>query len=394
MKKYLIVGAGISGCTAAHALAEKGHETVILEKESLAGGKVLDYCCKATDSCSRCGVCVAHTQIRDVLAHPKVTLVPGFERQSVSKSGQKVTVKGVQKYPYIDYHACEKCGACVEACPEGCITKYHRGDLVEFQIDYDKCLLHKGEKCNACVAACDSGAIQAGRKSAQVTFTGSDILVATGHEVFDAVQKPRYGYSRSEKIVTGEEAEKLLSGRRELNGAKDIAFIQCVGSRDPVLGRNYCSAVCCSYALRLARVLKYNNPDTAVTIYYIDIQNFDKEYNLMRKELEDSGVKFRRGLPFLIEETAEGQLRFMIENMEDEESVIYHDLAVLSVGMGPTAGAGEVAETFDIDQDEFGFYSSSSNVFMSGTCSEPQSIPDSMRSARAVAIEMSGGDRG
>jgi heterodisulfide reductase subunit A2 len=394
MKKYLIVGAGISGCTAAYALAEKGHETVILEKESLAGGKVLDYCCKATDSCSRCGVCVAHTQIRDVLAHPKVTLVPGFERQSVSKSGQKVTVKGVQKYPYIDYHACEKCGACVEACPEGCITKYHRGDLVEFRIDYDKCLLHKGEKCNACVAACDSGAIQAGRESAQVTFTGSDILVATGHEVFDAVQKPRYGYSRSEKIVTGEEAEKLLSGRRELNGAKDIAFIQCVGSRDPVLGRNYCSAVCCSYALRLARVLKYNNPDTAVTIYYIDIQNFDKEYNLMRKELEDSGVKFRRGLPFLIEETAEGQLRFMIENMEDEESVIYHDLAVLSVGMGPTAGAGEVAETFDIDQDEFGFYSSSSNVFMSGTCSEPQSIPDSMRSARAVAIEMSGGDRG
>jgi len=394
MKKYLIVGAGISGCTAAYALAEKGHETVILEKESLAGGKVLDYCCKATDSCSRCGVCVAHTQIRDVLAHPKVTLVPGFELQSVSKSGQKVTVKGVQKYPYIDYHACEKCNACVEACPEGCITKYHRGDLVEFQIDYDKCLLHKGEKCNACVAACDSGAVQAGRERAQVTFTGSDILVATGHEVFDAVQKPRYGYSRSEKIVTGEEAEKLLSGRLELNGAKDIAFIQCVGSRDPVLGRNYCSAVCCSYALRLARVLKYNNPDTAVTIYYIDIQNFDKEYNLMRKELEDSGVKFRRGLPFLIEETAEGKLRFMIENMEDEESVIYHDLAVLSVGMGPTAGAGEVAETFDIDQDEFGFYSSSSNVFMSGTCSEPQSIPDSMRSARAVAIEMSGGDRG
>lgn len=394
MKKYLIVGAGISGCTAAYALAEKGHEAVILEKDSLAGGKVLDYCCKATDSCSRCGVCVAHTQIRDTLAHSKVTLVPGFTLQSVSRSGQKVTVKGVQKYPYIDYHACEKCGACVEACPEGCITKYHRGDLVEFQIDYEKCLLHKGQKCDACVAACDTGAIQAGRESAQATFTGSDVLVATGHEVFDAVQKPRYGYSRSDKIITGEEAEKVLSGQLELDGGKDIAFVQCVGSRDPVLGRNYCSAVCCSYALRLARVLKYNNPDSNVTIYYIDIQNFDKEYNLMRKELEDLGVKFQRGLPFLIEETTEGKLRFMIENMEDEESVVYHDLAVLSVGMGPAAAAGEVAETFDIDRDEFGFYNSSSGVYVSGTCREPQSIPDSMRAARAVAIEMSGGDRG
>jgi len=390
MKQFIIVGGGISGCTAAFTLAELGNAVTVVEQQSVAGGKVLDYCCKATDSCSRCGVCVAHTQISDTVTHPNISLITGAEIISSAAVRGQTALKILKKNPSIDYSACEFCGECVSACPENCITRYQRGELVQFIIDYEKCRLHKGKSCDACIKACPACAISADNASTMMTLTGDDVLIATGHTLFPAEQKPRYGYSRSDKIITGAEAEALLSGEFVFgDNARDIAFIQCVGSRDPVIGRNYCSAVCCSYAMRLARILKYRDPDINLTIYYIDLQNFDKEFTRLKAEIEDLGVVFRRGLPFRIDELANGKLRFMIENMNGEETLVEHDFAVLSVGMGPDKSAGQIAETFGLQQDENGFFvSSESGIFSIGTCREPGSIPDSMTEARSAAAQM------
>jgi heterodisulfide reductase subunit A len=394
MKEYLVIGAGISGCTAALALAESGHKVHILERDSIAGGKVLDYCCKATDSCSRCGVCVAHTRIRDAVKHPNINVVSGFSLDTVSKTAKKVTVKGKRNNPWIDYKLCHMCNACVDACPENCISVYQRGELVQYRIDYSACRLHNGKQCDLCIKACDAKAISGETGDLHMTVKGERALVATGHTVFNPEEKPRYGYLRSEKIITGEEAESRLSSETGLGDAQDIAFVQCVGSRDPVLGRNYCSAVCCSYALRLARVLKYRKPNLKVTIYYIDIQNFDKEYNHLRKEIEDLGVIFHRGVPFLVEEIVNGKLRFLIESDDDRESIVFHDMAVLSVGMGPNSEASAVGQLFGVEQDEFGFYfpdakeEGTGKIYSTGTCREPMSMPESMAAAEAVAFEM------
>jgi heterodisulfide reductase subunit A-like polyferredoxin len=57
--------------------------------------------------------------------------------------------------------------------------------------------------------------------------------------------------------------------------------------------------------------------------------------------------------------------------------------------MGPTAEAKTVASLFGLKRDAFGFFSSPlPNVFVSGTCQEPLSIPDSMATARAIALAM------
>ena len=402
MKNYIVLGGGISGCTAAHSLAEAGNSVTILERSSIAGGKVLDYCCKATDSCSRCGVCVAHTEIHDALSHPGVTLVTGAEvtdtgfHGSSSAKQKERTLQVRRRFPFIDYKACEFCGDCVSACPENCISVYRRGELVQYRIDYDKCLLHRGKSCSACMDACDAGAIQGTKPEAVTSLTAHDVLIATGHTPFDPAQKPRYGYSRSEKIITGAEAEARLTGEMDLGEAKSIAFIQCVGSRDPVIGRNYCSAVCCSYAMRLARIIKYRQPDIDVTIYYIDLQNFDKEFTLLKGEIEEMGVQFRRGLPFRIDELANGKLRFMIEDTApeaaesgSEDTIVEHDLAVLSVGMGPDPSAAETASLFSIEQDSTGFFVSGDEPFFTiGTCREPQSMVESMAEAKSAALQM------
>jgi heterodisulfide reductase subunit A len=391
MSKFLIVGSGITGCTAGFELAEQGHEVEIIESSSLIGGKVLDYCCKATDECSRCGVCVAHTHIHESLIHENVDLTTGASIESAENNGKKVTLQVVNKNPVINYKACIGCNQCVQACPEGCFTEYRRGEIVQYSIDYSKCRLHRGEECDICVSQCPTGAIEAAGATSKKTLSGDGILVATGHTPFDAALKPRYGYTRSEKVITGLEAEQRLRDQSYLAAPdEDVAFIQCVGSRDPQIDRNYCSSICCSYAMRLSRILKYRNPDSRVTIYYIDLQNFDKNFTLLKQQLIDLGVSFVRGLPFKVEELSSGKLKLLIEDMDEEqESEVFHDMVVLSVGLGPAEDASRTASLLGIGQNQFGFFDTSvENVFIAGTCKEPMSIPDSIASARATALEM------
>ena len=390
MSNFLIIGSGISGCTAGLELAQLGHSVKILESSPFIGGKVLTYCCKATDECSRCGICIAHTQIHDALHHTNVEIIPGAVVESFSNDGEKASVKVVDSNPKVSYEKCTACDACVQACPAQCISKYNRGELVQYVIDYTNCLLHKGEKCDKCITACKANAITAEAATGIKEIDADGVLVATGHEPFDATKKPRYGYSRFDNVISGKEAEEILSRQTYLTGpSEDVAFIQCVGSRDPQIDRNYCSSICCAYALRIARILKYRNNEAKVTVYYIDIQNFDKAFSTLRKSMVDSGITFVRGVPFNIERNGNGKLKLTIVNSLGEKSTAEHDTVVLSVGLGPNANSKPLATLLGLKEDEFGFYRSDrANIFVTGTCKEPQDINDSIASAKSVALDM------
>ncbi len=392
MSKYLVVGAGISGCTAAYALASQGHQVDVIDSGHTIGGAILGYTCKATDECSRCGVCVAHTQLHETLQHPAITVTVGASLQSVTQNGSLTTTVSRQN-PSISYHTCIACDACIRSCPEQCITRIQRGELVQYAIDYAACRLHKGQQCSICANACPTQAIFAQTATTEMSISSDAALIATGHDPYDATKKVRFGYGRIENVLTGVEAEEILNRQTSLRNPSDsVAFIQCVGSRDPSIGRNYCSSVCCAYAMRLARVIKHRTPETPVTIYYIDFQNFDKTFTLFKKGVEESGVRFVRGIPFNIEQlSGSGKLRLRIENMTGEDTLVEHDVVVLSVGLGAAIESEKIAGLFSLTRDDFGFFSSSSpQVFVSGTCKEPLSIPDSMAAACAIAIEMQG----
>jgi heterodisulfide reductase subunit A-like polyferredoxin len=390
-KHFAVIGAGITGCSAALELARQGHRVTVLESGGKVGGKVLSYCCKATDSCSRCGVCVAHARISEAVSHPNIHFLTGATVSGVEAADSRLTVKGRASNPHIAYAKCTDCGACVEACPARCISRYSRGGLTEYLIDYSACLLSKGMRCGACADACPAEAVSSGAASAAFRIPADGALVAIGHVAFDPTVKPRLGYGRIPGVMTGLEAEERLSGHASLADGKSarVAFIQCVGSRDPKLGRNFCSAVCCAYSLRMARLLKSRQPDAEITVYYIDIQNFDKAFTPFRAELEAKGVRLVRGIPSSVSRTAQGGLSLLTENPEGGETTALHDAVVLSVGLCPAAENGKVAELFHLEKDENGFLRSDRpNVRVAGTCREPQGIVDAIASARAAAWEM------
>lgn len=390
MSRILIVGGGITGCRAAVGLADRGYRVDLVESSEGVGGKVLSYCCKATDECTRCGVCVGHTAVSEALVHPGVRILAHATLTDVRNTGRKITASVSRLLPAVEHHRCTACDACVAACPTHCISKYHRGGVAQYSIDHSRCLRSKGRTCAKCVTACPEDAVIGRKKSEDLTIRADAALVATGHAAYDATGKPALGYGRLAGVMTGEEAEQELSDHTFLGDpAADVAFVQCVGSRDPEIGRNYCSSVCCAYATRMAKALKAKNPEGRVTVYYIDLQNFDKAFSAFRQQTEEEGVEFVRSVPFAIEGMADGRLRARIENADGTRGTAEHDRIVLSVGMGPSDGAAAVSDLFAIERDEFGFFQSSpDNIWTAGTCARPRTIAESMADADATVAQI------
>jgi aspartate aminotransferase len=76
-----------------------------------------------------------------------------------------------------------------------------------------------------------------------------------------------------------------------LQEADAVAFIQCVGSREPQ--RPYCSKICCTASVQQAIEYKAKNPDLDVYILYRDLRTYGQREELYRKARE-AGVLFIR----------------------------------------------------------------------------------------------------
>ena len=117
-------------------------------------------------------------------------------------------------------------------------------------------------KCGVCSKICPVKAINFDMQDAIVTEEVGAIIVATGYDLFDHSAYGEYGAGRYPDVISGLQYERILSAsgpfgghiRRPSDGRepKDIVFIACVGSRDPSVGRPYCSGVCCMYIAKQA----------------------------------------------------------------------------------------------------------------------------------------------
>jgi heterodisulfide reductase subunit A len=207
------------------------------------------------------------------------------------------------------------------------------------------------------------------------------------------------GYGRYPNVLTGLDLEKVFNreGRLRLpsNGKepRSVALIQCIGSRDETHG--YCSQVCCKYAMRFARLIKYHNPKAEVTIFYIDLQTAGKGFAQFYEDCQEA-IRFVRGVPVEISETSSGELEVRFENIsEGKVARETFDLVALSVGLSPRDDSWKLARTLGINLGEFGFFdtkeplnSNETNVegiFLAGTCQGPRDIPESFAHGMAAA---------
>jgi heterodisulfide reductase subunit A len=225
------------------------------------------------------------------------------------------------------------------------------------------------------------------------------IVVATGFDIFDARRKPELGYGAYPEVITTADFEHLAaSGEIKVNGRvpKKVVFIHCVGSRDQAIGNAYCSRICCMVAARQAKVVRESLPDSDVTVFFMDVRAFGKNFEEFYDDVRKSGVIYRRGNPSEIIRRGDRVVVRAEDTLLGEAVEAEADLVVLAVGMQPRADTGAVAGLLKLARSSDGFFmeahpklrpvdTAMAGIFLAGTCQGPKDIPDTISQARAAA---------
>jgi heterodisulfide reductase subunit A len=205
-------------------------------------------------------------------------------------------------------------------------------------------------RCGECLKVCTTGAINLEAQDEAQTREVHAIILAAGVKLYNTQEfEDARSYAVSPDVVTSLAFERLLSGsgtyqgdvlRRPSDGrpAKNIAWIQCMGSRNRRQKRDYCSSICCMFALKEAVLAKEKGgAEVEASIFYMDMRTFGKGFQQYRdKAVNEQGVKLIRCRVQGVRRKPDGSLEMRYLDPETNEFLVQdYDLVVLSTGQVP-----------------------------------------------------------
>ncbi len=300
MPSVLVIGGGVAGMSAARTLDAFGISVHLVEKNKDLGGKAFEWACMATSVCQNCGACLSAELAEQVKNLKNTTLYLNSNIAEITRNNQSFETK------------------------------------------------------------------LEGRASDPIMTDA--VLLATGLTPFDPSGISDLGYRIYNQVITTVDLNTILKEDRLKQILPDtkspeIAFIQCVGSRNREQGRDYCSQVCCKVAVRDINKILYEIPEAAITMFHIDLQVIGK---LFRSQVADmkSKINLLQGVPGkILSHLKEGKLSVIHEDAETGARTAHHfDLIVLSVGMQPSKAITDIANQLDIKTDKWGFFSNAAGV--------------------------------
>ena len=403
----LVVGGGISGMTAALEAAECGKQGILVEKSATLGGRTALLYRYFPKLCHpACGLEINLRRLKGnrnirVYTLAEVTKIDG------KRGDYAVSVKVAPRYVNANCTACGECAKAVEAT----IPNPWNYDLDRMKAAYlphamaypqryvlDASIIGTLEAEKA-KAACKYGAIDLGMKEETLTIRAGAVIWATGWKPYDAAKIQPYGYGRYANVITSVEFERLADPQGPTGGrivrpsdgreAKNIAFIQCAGSRDENHLR-HCSRICCMASLKQTQFVREAYGDAArSTIYYIDIRAIDRFEDFYKKVQADPTVTFVKSKVAKIEEDRKSGDP-VLHGVDTEGYKRYanpHDLVVLAIGMEPSVKGSMIPAA--ILEDSSGFLSpvsESSGVFGAGCATNALDVNRAVQSSTAAAL--------
>ncbi len=262
-------------------------------------------------------------------------------------------------------------------------------------------------ECLQCVVACLPGAIDHSQVAEDSSIRVGTVVLAPGFDLFDAYKKPEYGYGQYQNVITSMEMERTFSASGPYQGHVSrpsdkklparIAWLQCVGSRDATIGKEYCSSVCCTYATKQATLAKDHYGDkVGATIFLNDLRTFGKGFDrYYNSAVQKYGVRYVKSFISTIKEVP-GTKNLLIKYINEEGQLVEDefDLVVLSMGLVPSESSKDLAERMKIDVNEYGFTkrqdmrpgeTSRKGIFVAGVFEAPKDIPETVMSASSAA---------
>ena len=217
------------------------------------------------------------------------------------------------------------------------------------------------------------------------------VIVATGAIEYKPTE---YLYGVDESVITQHELEERLANGKL--GAKTVAMIQCVGSRNEE--RPNCSRICCAQAVKNALKIKELSPETDVYVLYKDIRTYafkEDHYH----EAASKGVLFIRyddeNKPRVTQEN--GKLHVLVwEPVVKTWIPVEPDFLVLSAATIANPDNERIAKMLKVPLTKDGFFLeahmklrpvdfATEGVFLCGLAHSPKFIEESIAQACAAA---------
>lgn len=422
----LVVGGGISGMTAALEAAECGKDVILLEKQASLGGRVSQLHKYFPKLCRpSCGQEINQRRIK---ANPRLRVITLAEIKHLSGHAGQYTATVTIKPRYVTEN-CTACGDCARAVTAE-IDDPHNYSLSKIKAAYlphnmayphryviDPSIVHGklSKQGKNAKAACRYDAIDLEMREETVKIQCGAVIFASGWHPYDATKIEPYHYGRFANVITNVELERMLDPYGPTGGkllrpsdgreAKDIAFIQCAGSRD----RNhlsYCSRICCMASLKQTTYvgeLYGDDPQAKSTIYYIDIRTIDRFEDFERRVRQDQRVHFIKSKVASIEEHPDSGNPILkgVDTHGYKRYANSHDLVVLAVGMQPSLDIASIVAdqtTSGLEVDTNGFIQianrttyhgggdSTNGMFSAGCAADALDVNRSVQSATAAAL--------
>ena len=277
-------------------------------------------------------------------------------------------------------------------------------DLLRAGVRDPNIAIHLETSVTGCTGSLGDFSVTLSGPGGDSTVTAGSIVVATGFQHFDPGRETQmYGYYEYPDVITLPDAEKMLKDHHFVRPStgeapRNVAFIQCVGSRDRRLGNEYCSKVCCGVASKEAIEIRQMLPDCKVYIFYIDMRMYGYwESQIYWPAQEQYNVNYIRGIVTEIV-GKDGRLLMKGEDTTMGRPVeVLMDMIVLSVGMEPSKGTRDVAAILGLEQNKYGFIhtpgepmdpvgTSVPGIFVAGAAAGPKDLEDTMSMAGAAAM--------
>ncbi|HIC92077.1 MAG TPA: CoB--CoM heterodisulfide reductase iron-sulfur subunit A family protein [Syntrophaceae bacterium] len=339
-----VIGAGISGMTAALSIATQGFEVHLVEKENELGGMLNKLNKLYPDNKDSKEILI---RIKNkVKANKKIKL------------HKKITIKNIEGY------------------------------IGNFNIT-----LSDGESFKSGVIIVATGATE--YKPKVYGYNKYDKVITQ----LELEEMLREGSLNANNIVMIQcaGAKRLLGIRSQVSDVGDLK--PNTNDLTPNEGVEYCSRICCTVAVKNAILIKELNQDANITILHNDMEVYGVGYESMYRKAQEVGINFKKfspeNPPFVEKKGEKLKVRFYHELLGIEREYLV-DLVVLSTPLIPTPDAENLAKLLKVPlgQDRFYYEAhvklrpvdfATDGIFLCGTAHAPADIKESITQAYAAA---------
>ena len=221
------------------------------------------------------------------------------------------------------------------------------------------------------------------------------IVVATGFNMADISQFPQFKVKKNEDVYSALDIEGMFSEkgrivRRSGEAPKSVGLIHCVGREE----RGYCSRICCSAAIKIAKQIKAQDASIKVSAFIRDLCLPDQMDQDFFKEVEAEGVEFIR-----VQDIKSDGRHVQYTGMDANSGSTDFDMLILAPAMDPAEDTAGLAGKLGIPLHETGFYqeahqsidpvaTATDGVFVVGAAHGPKGMTASVLQAQAAAAKI------